>query len=358
MPDCKIRSNIKQILFWYLPVMLFFLVMLQKASAQEQKMSVRAAFYNCENFFDTYDDSLTRDDEFTPEGARHWDNRRFYRKVNHTFKVILALGNPEPPALVGLCEIENRFVLNKLVYETPLKQFGYRIIQFESPDRRGIDVALLYRKDIFEPLYSEPVPVRFPFDTASRTRDILYVKGVLLNADTIHIFVNHWPSRYGGYLPTVPKRKQAAETLRNKTDSVLRANPHAAILIMGDFNDGPHDASFAEVLQAKNPVHADTLTNLYNLMLLKQKDWSYGSLKYREGWGKFDQIIVSGNLLRQDAPLHVAGNKAFIFHAPFLLEEDKIYLGQRLNRTYVGFKYHGGFSDHLPVYVDLIVAVN
>ncbi len=355
----KIRSNIEQILFFWLIAALFFLNDFEKSVAQERsgdvRKTVRIAFYNCENFFDIEDDPLTHDDEFTPEGTRHWDNRKFYQKVNHTFKVILALGNPEPPALMGLCEIENRFVLKKLVYETPLKKFDYRIIHYESPDRRGIDVALLYRKGLFEPLYSRPVAVRFPFDTASRTRDILYVKGLLLQKDTIHIFVNHWPSRYGGYLPTVPKRKQAALMLRNMADSILRINPGAAVLIMGDFNDGPYDESFSLTLRAKDPAKADTLSELYNLMLHGQKDWPYGSLKYREGWNKFDQIVVSGNMLRRDAPLCVSENGGVIFHAPFLLEEDNIYLGQRLNRTYVGLKYHGGFSDHLPVFVDVVV---
>jgi endonuclease/exonuclease/phosphatase family metal-dependent hydrolase len=359
IPTHNFRTDLEQILFLIFTTLLIFLFgnrdgMSQDISGNNQG-SARIAFYNVENLFDVYDDSLTRDEEFTPEGPRHWNNNKFYKKINNTYKVIMALSESGPPAIVGLCETENRFVLKKLVYDTPLKNFNYRIIQFESPDWRGIDVALLYRANLFEPLFSVAIPVLFPFDTASRTRDILYVKGVLLDADTINIFVNHWPSRYGGYMPTVPKRNFAAQVLKNKTDSILRINENAAILIMGDFNDGPQDESLSEVLVAKNPANYGLNNELYNLMLTKQDDWHYGSLKYQQGWNRFDMMIVSGGLLDDTSALHISGKKATIFHAPFLLEIDKTHLGQKPNRTYIGFKYHGGFSDHLPVYLDIKV---
>ncbi len=211
----------------------------------------RIMFYNVENLFDIYNDSLTNDDEFTPEGERRWNNYRFYKKLNNLSKVIISIGEWDPPAVVGLCEIENRFVLNKLIYETPLKNFDYKIIHSESPDRRGIDVALLYRKSKFEPLFYYPVRINFPGDTLSKTRDILYVKGVFSGIDTAHLFINHWPSRYGGYEDSKTKRLFVASVLRNKIDSIFFTEMNPGIIIMGDFNDEPWDESIADGLKAK-----------------------------------------------------------------------------------------------------------
>ncbi len=357
-PANKFRSTAKKLMIWFFTSLGIFPIGNRVVTGQElsdiNTDNARIVFYNVENLFDIYEDSLTSDKEFTPEGTRHWNNKKFYSKINNIYKVIMAMSESGPPAIVGLSEIENRFVLEKLVYETPLKNFGYQIIQFDSPDRRGIDVALLYRENQFDPIFSEAVPVRFPFDTASRTRDILYVKGLLFENDTIHLFINHWPSRYGGYMPTVPKRNRAAKILKSITDSILQMNENAPILITGDFNDGPEDESISKILNAKDPSELNLQTDLYNLMLTKQEDWHYGSLKYQQGWDKFDMIIVSGALLNEGNPLHISEKKATIFHPSFLLEEDKTYLGQKPNRTYIGYKYHGGFSDHLPVFVDII----
>ena len=196
-------------------------------------------FYNVENLFDVFNDSLTNDDEFTPEGERHWNNYKFYKKLNNLSKVIIGIGEWNPPSVIGFCEIENRFVLNKLIYETPLKNFDYKIIHSDSPDRRGIDVAFLYRQSKFEPFLLLPVPIHFPDNPESKTRDILYVKGILNKTDTIHFFVNHWPSRYGGYEDSKPRRMCVASVLRSKVDSILSVNHHPNIIIMGDFNDEP-----------------------------------------------------------------------------------------------------------------------
>jgi endonuclease/exonuclease/phosphatase family metal-dependent hydrolase len=154
-------------------------------------------------------------------------------------------------------------------------------------------------------------------------------------------------------MPTVPKRNHAAKTLRTATDSIFRVNQNAHILITGDFNDGPEDESVSKILNALAPSEIKSPTDLYNLMLTKQEDWPFGSLKYQQGWDKFDMMIVSGSLLNENSKLYISEQKATIFHPEFLLENDKTYLGQKPNRTYIGFKYHGGFSDHLPVYVDV-----
>lgn len=315
----------------------------------------RVMFYNVENLFDTYDDSLKRDEEFLPDGERSWNNRKFYDKINKIYKVIMSVGEWNPPAIIGLSEVENRFVLEKLIHETPLKNFNYRIIHHESPDIRGIDVAILYRENFFDPFYDEAIKVQFEDDTTYKTRDILYVKGLVDGKEMVHIFVNHWPSRYGGYMPTIERRNHAANILKGKTDSLFSINPSTSILIMGDFNDSPTDESFTKVLQTQKPHDEISGNVLYNLMLANIDDWRYGTLKYRESWDIFDQLVVSGNLLQASSGLQVADKNAHIFHGSFILEEDKTYLGMKPFRTFTGFKYNGGFSDHLPVYLDLIL---
>jgi hypothetical protein len=345
----KFRLLIITGFFFLFPSLIF------SSSGQETILKndrARIMFYNVENLFDIYDDSLTRDEEFTPDGERRWNNHRFYNKLNNIYKVIMAVGQWEPPAIIGLCEIENRSVLEKLIYETPLKKYGYRIIHHESPDRRGIDVALLYREGHFIPFHHEPVEVFFPDDTSRKTRDILYVKGLLFDKEMIHIFVNHWPSRYGGYMASKPSRETAALTLKTKTDSLFKVNPNLNILIMGDFNDNPEDESIKNKLAAESPAQKIEAGKLYNLMQLLN-DQSFGSLKYREGWDIFDQIIVSGNLLNPAENMFVNNSVAKIFKAEFLLETDKSFYGNKPFRTYTGFKYTGGYSDHLPIYLDL-----
>jgi predicted extracellular nuclease len=353
------KATAKLALIGKLTFLGMFLACLCFAAAQQHstddRQQYRIMFYNVENLFDTGDDPETRDDEFTPQGARYWTQKRFFQKLMNIYKVIVAVGEWEPPAIIGLCEVENRYVLQKLVYDTPLKQFGYDIIHFDSPDRRGIDVAMIYRKDKFTPLHSEPVTVFFPDDTSSKTRDILYVKGLLGDREMVHLFVNHWPSRYGGYMATKAKRNRAAEVLKHKTDSLLGINPNISIVIMGDFNDNPDDESVVQVLNAEKPFPDAQPGKLYNMMLMEQPDWKHGSLKFREHWDTFDHIIVSGGLLDTNSVVSVSPAGAVIFHADFLLQPDERYMGEQLFRTYVGFRYQGGFSDHLPVYVDLIV---
>ncbi len=341
--------------------LIFFLILIgfenlvsQKPNiATEPEKKMRIAFYNAENLFDIYNDSLTNDDEFTPEGMRHWDNYRFYAKINNLSKVIIGIGEWNLPAIVGLCEVENEFVLKKLIYSTPLSKFDYRFIHFESPDPRGIDVAMLYRKSEFKPLIYCPFRINFPVDTASSTRDILYVKGIIGDADTLHVFVNHWPSRYGGYLVSKPKRAYVAEVLKSKVDSILNSNNSANILIMGDFNDGPDDESLVNILKAKKDTLNFKSTDLINLIGLNEKKFKTGTNKYREQWSCIDQLIVSGNLLLPGNKIKIAGDGAHVYDASYLLEEDEQFLGVKMNRTYVGPVYHGGYSDHLPVYLDV-----
>jgi hypothetical protein len=316
----------------------------------------RVLFYNVENLFDVVDDSLTNDGEFLPEGDKHWTEGRYFTKLNHIYQVVMSAGEWDPPALIGLCEVENRFVLDQLVYETPLQQFGYRVVHFESPDWRGIDVALLYRRDAFTPDTAYPVPVVFPFDTTLRTRDILYVRGRIAREDTLHVFVNHWPSRYGGYLKSQPKRNFTAQVLRQHIDSLFHLLDRPNIIIMGDLNDNPGDESVSGILRADAPASPSVNpgSNLVNLSAAFEGQTGTGTLKYKANWDVFDQMIVSFSLVDSIPGLKVAGKKAFIHNPDFLLKTDEKYLGKKPFRTYVGPRYEGGFSDHLPVWLDLV----
>jgi hypothetical protein len=314
---------------------------------------VRIVFYNLENLYDPYDDTTTLDDEFTSGGTKRWTYGRFLLKLNHVAKTFLAIGGWEPPAIIGMCELENRYVLNKLIYETPLKRSGYRFIHYESPDARGIDVALLYRPELFRVLYSKNIRIWFPGDTMMHTRDILHVKGVLFEADTVNIFVNHWPSRRGGYRESVPKRLLVAGKLRMQVDSLFQNNPESDIIIMGDFNDEPDNPSICNVLHATRFSPQTRSDSLVNLMIPKMRDRSMGTHKYQGKWAILDQFMVSGSLLLNRKGLKTSPESVHIFNAIFLSDDDERFLGSKPCRTYSGPRYTGGFSDHLPVYLDV-----
>lgn len=305
-------------------------------------------FYNVENLFDTQDDPLTRDAEFLPDGARRWNDYRFYQKLKQLSKVILSSAGFDPPELIGLCEVENRFVLEKLLDATPLKNHAYAIVHKDSPDERGIDVALLYRPDRLSPLSYQYIPVMNERSGVETTREILHAAFRLPGEDTLHVFFNHWPSRYGGQTESEPKRMQAARTLRKAIDEVRAEHPGAKLVVMGDLNDQPHNRSLTEGLEA---VAADD-SNVDGELINLSWGWKQGTIKYRQTWTVFDQIIVSDHLLKGEG-WHTRPAFAAPVNLPFLLEPDSKFKGQKLKRTYVGFKYHGGFSDHLPVLLKL-----
>jgi len=346
-----------------LSIRLLFLMLFIAANLQSQNLSdtlikkietgryARVMFYNCENLFDTYDDSAKRDEDFLPEGNHHWNKTKYYDKLNKISKVITAVGGWRPVELVGLCEVESRRAVKDLVYNSQLYMLEYKYIHKESPDKRGIDVALLYQPKKYKPVKNKFITIHFPNNPEKFTRDILYSKGVLHQKDTVHIFVNHWPSRWGGQLQSEPYRKFTASVLKHVTDSIFKISPNANIIIIGDFNDEPVNKSLKDVLNAK--LSADNLknTNLYNLAYISES--FEGSHKHKGDWAKLDQIIVSGNLLKGSNNLKTDINGYTIFNAAFLLEKDEAYLGIKPFRTYIGFKYHGGYSDHLPVFIDI-----
>lgn len=319
--------------------------------AQRESLRFQIAFYNTENLFDPQDDSTKNDDAFTPEGMNHWNYTRFKQKINNIAKVFVAMGNPEPPDIIGLAEIENDYVLQRLCYHSPLEHFGYRFIHYDSPDARGIDVALLYRKEHAHILYSKALPVVFPFEPNSRNRDILYCRLLLRDKDTLHLFVNHWTSRYSGYAATIPKRNHYAQTLRYYTDSILQTNPLAAIVIMGDFNDYPTDESLHHILAARSQKEADSPSHLINLMLDFDNLQNQGTHKHEDFWGCLDQLIVSESLMDKQQQCHIEDNRAVIFKADFMVVPDEKYGGDKVLRTFLGPRYIGGYADHLPVFL-------
>lgn len=318
-------------------------IILPAKSRNAEPCDYRVVFYNTENLFDIYDDPATNDDEFTPEGAKKWTHYRYHEKLNNLAKTLLAMGGWEPPAVVGLCEVENYQVLLDLINETPLKNRGYRIILEEGKDPRGIDVALLYRPDIVNILSHKSIQL---YLADFKSRDILYTKALFASGDTLDLFVNHWPSRYGGEQQTAYKRKIAARTLRLSIDSLLQKNMHANVLAMGDFNDEPEDASLSEFFDKKENYNQSPMFNLSEKRLSRQA----GTIVHKNvinTWYLFDQMLASKALINGVSGLMVADKKCHIFHESWLLKNDRPY------RTYQGPIYIGGFSDHLPIFIDL-----
>jgi len=324
-----------------------------KAQKQGNDM-LRFMFYNVENFFDTTKDPAINDNDFLPDGSMRWTQKRYLDKRNRIARVITNVGEWDAPALVGLCEIENRGVLDDLIRNTPLSKYPYSIVHKESPDPRGIDVALLYRSDYLKCIAQQFIHVKFPDNSRRRTRDILYAAFLVSNGDTLHVFVNHWPSRSGGQKQSEPGRILTASIVRQKVDSIFSRNSMANIIVAGDLNDTPLDKS----LTSNVALHALTDTSLakpsalFNLSAYKMNE-PIGTIKYQGKWDIYDQIIVSGGLLRGDLRTDV--DLCHIFKPDYLLEFDRRYMGVKPFRTYVGMNYINGFSDHLPVYVDIMI---
>lgn len=342
----------------YLAIFLFLMGFYSSAQSilegreESKRGDFRAMFYNVENCFDCFDDSLKLDNEFLPVGVRHWNWEKYQKKVNRISKVIMAAGGWEFPDIIGLCEIENRFVLDGIFKFGHLNQIDYRIIHRESPDRRGIDVALMYQPEVFQPIDTTFIQLVYNGEKVSTTREILYVKAKLHSSDTLHVFVNHWPSRWGGQLESEHKRISAAKLVRHKVDSIYLQSPKANILIMGDFNDYPENESIKNTLRAYEIADEIRDQQLYNLASVFVKNGSIGSHKYQGKWGMLDQFIVSGSLMNKSAVLYCNKDGMSVFAPDFLLEKDETHFGLKPYRTFVGYKYHGGFSDHLPVILD------
>lgn len=319
------------------------IVLASLGACTKSQQSLTVAFYNTENLFDTQDDPHINDNEFLPDSEKKWDLARYQKKQSDLARVLSEIDTVALPALIGLCEIENRQVLNDLVANKYLQAGKYAIAQFESPDPRGIDVALLYRPSVFKISSSEAIPVGFADEPKWKTRDILHVSGKI-GKETFHVFVNHWPSRIGGEEETEAKRMQVASILKSKVDEVLAQNPKANIVIMGDMNDEPLNKSLIETLGAKAPGSNAPLVNL----MLPLDEQNLGTYFYRGNWNMLDNLVVSRSLINGKG-CEVDGARGYIFRKKWMEFTSK--KGETSpNRTYGGSNYYGGVSDHFPVY--------
>ena len=287
---------------------------------------------NCENLFDCRHDSLKQDTEWRPEGKRHWTPARYWRKLNHIGQEILSCQEDRVPDLVALVEVENDSCLFDLTRRSLLRRAGYDYLMTQSPDVRGIDVALLYQPLSFRPLCYDYLDI-VPLEGMRPTRDILYVQGETLSRDTLHVFVVHAPSRFGGEKKTRPNRQLIADRLV-KTISQLPQN--AKIIVCGDFNDERSDPALRYLEQ--HGLHNVSATAKGRFGKAK------ATYRYQGQWGSIDHVFVSSVLVN-------SVDQSFIQDAPFLLEEDKKFGGFKPLRTFNGYRYQRGFSDHLPLVV-------
>lgn len=293
--------------------------------------------YNVENLFDTQDDPAIDDADFLPTGVLAWDNERYRTKLDQLSEAIHWSAAGEP-ALIGLVEVENKKVVEELAATGGLKKANYAVVHHDSPDERGIDVALLVHPEFAEVAAEEPLNVPLVDD---RTRDVLYVRLDLARKGMLHVFVNHWPSRRDGDT-SIPKRMAAAKVVRDRVNALLKDDPEARILIMGDFNDSPVDASIQQGLGAA--CDAASKATLFDLMCMGQPE-GHGSYNYQGEWSYLDQFIVSAALL----PL-VDYSKAF-WDDRLLFRHPRY--GKSPDKTYAGREYKGGYSDHLPIVLRL-----
>lgn len=356
---------------------LFYLFTITQALAQSKKYNIHTvAFYNFENLFDTINDPDTFDEEWTPKGLQRWTYDKYQKKLANLARVLAEIGsaeNPDAPTFIGGCEIENRGVLEDLVKQPKLIEKQYGIIHFDSPDKRGIDVALLYQKKKFQPTSYSNIPL-YIYKKASitteiekpnaeektddelqvstknyrvYTRDQLLVTG-FLEGEEINILVNHWPSRSGGEKKSSPFREAAGALNRKIIDSLQRINPQAKIITLGDLNDGAYNKSVKVALGAKAKKADVPMLGIYNPFEDMAKK-GFGTIAFRDAWDIFDQIMVSETLIRPDYSSYRFW-KAGIYNKSFLIQTTGQYKGYPLRHSNTEI----GFSDHFPVYIYLI----
>jgi hypothetical protein len=358
---------------------LFLFFLITKSNAQSKAFVIHTvAFYNFENCFDTINDPITNDEEWTPKGAQHWNSKKYYQKLANLAHVLSQIGSSEnqnAPTFIGGAEIENQGVLEDLIKQPKLIDKDYGIIHFDSPDKRGIDVALLYQKKQFQPTSFSPIPlyiyrekkaIKEVVKTDSSedietedviqvntknyrvyTRDQLLVTG-FLNGEEIHIIVNHWPSRSGGEKKSSPYRELAGALNRKIIDSLQRINPNAKIITMGDLNDSPFNNSVKKALGAKGKIQEVKPYGIYN-PFEEMANKGLGTIAYRDSWDVFDQIMVSESLLQKDYKSFQYW-KSGIYNKPFLITKSGKYKGYPLRHSQTEI----GYSDHFPVYIYLI----
>lgn len=305
-------------------------------------------FYNVENLFDTVDDPNKNDEDFLPTSYKHWNEKKYWVKLNNLSKVIVAADTQNAPDFVGLAEVENSTVMDDFTKKAGIKKIGYEYLITDSPDARGIDVALMYKERSFRLIGHENLTVSLLPYSKSTTRQILHAWGRVISGDTLHLYVTHWPSRIGGDKTTEPLRKCAAQVIRNSVNKVVETYRKPYIIIMGDFNESPSEAAVRETLMVRPLEKENSYSHLHDSVLVSLMDNARGSYCYQGEWEQIDQFVVSASFLNERGVLNLESFK--VFDADFLMETDKVYGGRHPKRTYNGAKYSGnGFSDHLPI---------
>ena len=343
------KNNIK---WGFLFIFILSLTNISKAQEKKQYKLATIAFYNLENLFDTIVDPDTNkilQDDFTPNGPHRWDSKKYYTKLDNMSKVIRLLGADlagTPPMVVGISEVENKNVIIDLINTKNLKPYNYGIVHYESPDKRGIDVALIYRKDFVTIKNSKNVPLKANF----KTRSQLVVEAEL-DGETLYFLVNHWPSRRGGEKRSSPRREATAALSRSLADSILNIHPDAKIIMMGDLNDQPTNKSVKKVFRTSGDIKNVKDGQFYNTMEHFYKK-GVGTGAWRDTWSLFDQLIISPSFLEKDRTNWVF-YKSYIFNKPFLINPKGRFKGYPL-RSFVGTTWQGGYSDHFPVYLYLV----
>jgi hypothetical protein len=337
-------------------ILIFCLVLTVFTATSQDKKKYRVVcvgFYNVENLYDTQHDEGKNDYEFLPNGANGWTEERYQKKLENIAEVISKLGTktvPSGAAVIGLCEIENRRVLEDLTAMPSIKNKNYQIVHYEGPDLRGVDVALIYQPALFKLVSSRSITLKIPRNEGFFTRDQLLVSGIL-DDELVHIIVNHWPSRSSGEKRTSPLRCAAADLTRSVVDSILQTDENAKIIAMGDLNDDPVNESILKHLRAKGKQEDLKSGDLFNPMFKMYKD-GVGSLAYRDSWSLFDNIIVSQGLLGNDRSTYKL-YQAKVFNEDFLSQQSGAFKGYPF-RTFAGGAYQAGYADHFPVYMYLI----
>lgn len=339
-------------------VLLSFLFLTGFSQQKQQYKVAIISFYNLENLFDTIDNPRINDEEFLPQGPKNYNSAIYWNKISKLSTVISQIGtdmNPDGAALLGVSEIENDTVLKDLVSHELLKKRNYQIVHYDSRDARGVDVGLLYNPKYFTVEQSDKLFVQLPGGSKDAwfTRDVLWVKGKL-DGETIHVYVNHWPSRSGGEERSAPAREAAAQVVKNHVDSINKIEPGAKIIIMGDLNDDPVNSSIAGILNAKGKQKDVRKGGLFNPWMEMYRN-GVGTLAYQDSWNLFDQIIVSYPWLDK-TQTNFFYYQPRIFNREFMTENVGRYKGYPM-RTWDGNTYRGGYSDHFPTYIVVLKKV-
>lgn len=306
---------------------LFFIIFSSLFFTSFAQDSLVIGFYNAENLFDTLKDVGKLDGEYLPTSEKQWNTQKYNRKLHHLSQTILALNTWQGADIIGLCEVENSNVLNDLVNHPILKKQTYAFVHFESSDKRGIDVSMLYKSTKFTPITAEGIEVELP--NKHPTRLILYVQGITSNQDTLHLFINHWPSNYSGVFESQVSRMAVSRKLKQRIQTIITQNSNAKLIVMGDFNNEPNNPSITNLLNRNLSVYPKGNTH-----------------KYQEEWSQLDFFIISSSV---ELILH----QSKVYKPNWLLEKDQRFLGQHPYRTFQGKNYLGGYSDHLPIKMNL-----